>query len=146
MADTEPDPPLLPLAEAAAKTGRHPEALRAMARRGRLKTVRGNDGRLLVELPAGQEPAAAGERPAAAAAMTGQQPDLAGQVAELEAAMAELREELLAARLTAGRAEAERDAARAIAAAETAALRELVVELRAELAAARRPWWRRWLG
>lgn len=141
MTDREPDeadtPPRLSLVEAAARTGRKPEAIRAMVHRGRLKAVRGNDGRLLVELPA--DPAVAG-RPA------GQEPDEAGQVAALEAELAGLREALSRALLAAGRAEAERDAAKATAAAEVAALRELVAELKAMLAEARRPWWRRVFG
>jgi hypothetical protein len=156
--------PAVSLAEAARLTGRHPEALRALARRGRLVTRRGNDGRLLVELPAdlmpeqrpaksGQEPAAAGQRPA-------EWPDLAGQVADLETLVGELRDELMAAKLTIGRLEAERDAAKSLTAAEVAAvraevtakdmlieeLRTLLTGLRGELAEARKPWWRRLFG
>jgi hypothetical protein len=46
------DRPLVSLTEAAAATGRHPEALRGMLRRGRLTGVRGNDRKWLVRLPA----------------------------------------------------------------------------------------------
>jgi hypothetical protein len=47
----------------------------------------------------------------------------------------QLREELMESKIEAARAEE-----------RAAALRELVDELRAELAAARRPWWRRLIG
>src|SRR3954454_2794454 len=44
--------PLMSLAEAAAATGRKPEAIRAMVRSGRLRARRGNDGKLLIAIPA----------------------------------------------------------------------------------------------
>ena len=58
----------------------------------------------------------------------------------------ELREELQEARLALAVAVAERHAADEIRKAEVAALRELADRLTAELAAARRPWWRKLLG
>ena len=54
VADQQPDiagpSPLISLAEVARLTGRHPEALRALVRRGRLTAPRGNNGRLLLRL------------------------------------------------------------------------------------------------
>ena len=46
-----PEPPKLPLAEAAVRLGKTTEAVRSMVRRGRLSAVRGNDGWLLVAVP-----------------------------------------------------------------------------------------------
>ena len=154
MADQQPDAadpsPLISLAEAARRTGRHPEALRALVRRGRPTARRGNDGRLLLrldDLPADlPEPAATGQWP-------GERPDLAWQLADLETLVGELRDELLGAKLGIGRLEAERDTASALGEArvatvraEVAAKEELIAELRAMLADARRPWWRRLMG
>ena len=53
-----PAEPFVTLAEASAATGRPAEAIRAMIRRGRLKSLKGNDGRTLVAIPAAmrQEP------------------------------------------------------------------------------------------
>ena len=49
---------MLPLAEAARRLGKSQDAVRSMIRRGRLTAVRGNDGRLLVPIPAGLQPVA----------------------------------------------------------------------------------------
>ena len=75
--------------------------------------------------------------------MTGSESTL---VADLLAEVGDLRE-LLA------RAQAERDAAESVALAQVeaakaqaAAMRELVDELKAQMAEARRPWWQRWRG
>jgi hypothetical protein len=64
-----------------------------------------------------------------------------------------LRRELEAARLALVRAEGERDTALAKADARVEAAERIIAELRtmldasrAELADARRPWWRRWVG
>ena len=128
--------PLVPLAEAAALAGRHPEALRGMLRRGRLEGVRGNDGRWLVRLPSDL--------------VAGQQPADAQAAAGLLEEVAELREEVAGLRLALGRAEADRDAARTVAAAETSLLRDALgrEQARADrlehvLIDLRRPWWRR---
>lgn len=51
MPEYDQEPPRLPLAEAATCLGRSVDAVRAMIRRGKLATVRGNDGRLLVSVP-----------------------------------------------------------------------------------------------
>src|SRR5690242_15710007 len=50
--DGQPEEPRVTLAEAAAMTGRPPEAIRAMIRRGKLRAIKGNDGRTLVTIPA----------------------------------------------------------------------------------------------
>src|SRR3954470_24156468 len=47
----EAEGPWLTLSEAAARSGRHIDALRAMARRGKLERRRGNAGQWLVRLP-----------------------------------------------------------------------------------------------
>lgn len=120
MAD---DLPWLGLSEAAAVTGLAREAVRARARRGLIPSRKGNDGRIVVQIPAGL----------AAEAGQGE----AGLLAELTAEVADLREAL-------ARAVAERDAAMAVRMAEVAAKVELIEELRAMLADARRPWWQRW--
>jgi multidrug resistance efflux pump len=135
--DDVSDPrPLVSLAEAAAATGRHPEALRGMVRRGRLTAVRGNDGRLLVRLPADLT--------------AGQQPAETRLEAGLLDEMAEVREEAAGLRTALARAEAERDAAKAVAAAETTMLREALEREHARVdrleEALRRPWWRRLVG
>jgi hypothetical protein len=145
MADptSEPtEPPMIPLAEAATRTGRHPEALRSMIRRGQLAARRDNRRGWLVALP---QPAEQPDGPAADQDMAG----LGDALAELREEVAGLREAL--ARSEAGRdtaaalARAEGEARTAKAEAEVAAQRELVTELRAVLADARRPFWRRWL-
>jgi hypothetical protein len=51
MSEQGDEPPRLPLADAATKLGKSQEAVRAMIRRGKLATIRGNDGRLLVTVP-----------------------------------------------------------------------------------------------
>jgi hypothetical protein len=140
--------PWLTLSEAAARSGRHIGALRSLVRRGRLPARKGNGGQWLVQLP--DDPVA--EPDAASGSPIGLAGGLANgeAVAELMAEVAELRE-LLA------RTEVEREAARAVATAEVKAAREIsaaevaakdqvLAELKAMLAEARRPWWRRWVG
>jgi hypothetical protein len=60
MTGHDQEPPMVSMAEAARRVGKSQDAIRAMARRGRLAAVRGNDGRLLVPVPA--ELAAVGDR------------------------------------------------------------------------------------
>ena len=146
--------PLMTLAEAAAELGRPKEALRAMIRRGKLKAVRGNSGQYLVELPSdrGQLPGhpmrgrAAIREEAAAKATAAHDQAAAARAAELEEVVEEWRAAAEEVRLAAAVAAAERDAAKAAATAESAGLREMIAELRAQLADARRPWWRRLVG
>jgi hypothetical protein len=72
------------------------------------------------------------------------------QVADLRVELARAQEQVAAARAVAvadvATAEARSAAQEAAAQAMEAALRELVDELKAQLAEARRPWWRRWFG
>lgn len=130
--------PWLGLTEAARVTGLDREAIRSRVRRGQVPSRRNNRGELLVQLPADLlaevDRPATGELTALRAALT----DLTAEVADLRAALA--------------RAEAEREAARAVAVADVATARAeieakdiVIAELRAMLAEARRPWWRRLL-
>jgi hypothetical protein len=159
---------MLPLAVAAAMTGRPAEALRSMARRGKIQSAKGNHGRMLVEVPtwlsAGQPAIAGRSQPVIAEPSR----DSAGRMTELELTLTELQAELAETRTALAVAQADRDAARAIAAAEVEAAKrmagaEITAAQRiaeAEIAAAkaeaqakdlliaelRRPWWRRLLG
>ena len=144
MADEEP---WLSLSEAAQRSGLAREAIRAKARRGHIPARKGNNGQILVQLPAVLL-AGSGRGEA------GAQADL---LADLLAEVAERREQV-------ARTEAERDAAESVAEAqveaartaamarveaaklEVAAVRELADRLTRELVEARRPWWRRLLG
>jgi hypothetical protein len=126
--------PWISLSEAAERTGRHIDALRSLVRRKRIPARKGNGGQWLVQLPA--EPLT----------QTDKVTDLGNDevVAGLMAEMTELREAL-------ARAEAKAQAARDIAGARVAAVRaevdakdQVITELKAMLAEARRPWWRRW--
>src|SRR3954451_6293352 len=47
-----PVAPLMTLSEAAIATGRQPESIRTLIRRGKIRARKGNDGRWLVEVPA----------------------------------------------------------------------------------------------
>jgi hypothetical protein len=143
MADQVIEPPWLTLAEAAAHTGRHIDALRTMARRGKLERRKGNAGQWLVRLPSDD------------LARSDRRNDLRHDN-DLTEVVAELREEVTELRVALARAEAGHDAALAQARtegdarvakaeAEAAAQRELGMELRKLLDDARRPWWRRWL-
>ena len=139
--------PWLTLTEAAQRSGIPREAIRARARRGLIPSRKDNRRQTVVQLPidllagAGQGTARA-ESEGLAGLPTG--------MADLMAEVAELREQL-------ARAESMVEAAKAVAKAEVAmaeargeaqvaALRELVEELKLQLAEARRPWWRRWFG
>lgn len=139
--------PWLTLGEAAQRSGVHKEALRARAKRGHLPHRRGNSGQVLVQLPRElldvAQVAAQGDAQASAHAQVEQLVDV---VRDLEQEMGELKERL-------ARTEAERDAARVVAEAETKLLREVLEReqaradgLAAELREHRRPWWRRWSG
>jgi hypothetical protein len=137
----------LPLHNAAIKLGKSSDAVRSMIRRGRLSTRKANDGRLLVAVPtANDQPGGGLTRADDGRATVFSQADDGQTTAELQHEITEIRERL-------ARAEERAEAARAIAAADVAtakaeavALRELVDELKAQLADARRPWWRRWFG
>jgi hypothetical protein len=123
------EPPWLSLSEAADRSGLHRDAIRSRARRGLIPSRRDNRGQWLVQLPAD------------ALARGDQVNDH-----DLTTALADLHEEIADLRVAIARAEADRDAAKAVAVAEAAAKDALVVELRKLLDDARRPWWRRWVG
>jgi DNA-binding Lrp family transcriptional regulator len=121
---------LLPLAEAAPRLGLHPSALRSRIRRGLVTAKKGNDKRILVEVPANA-------RPIHDETVASPEHDLAAEVDEL-------RRELDVERLARVRAEGERDTAVATAAAKVEAAERLITELRKLLDDACRPWWQRW--
>jgi hypothetical protein len=148
-------PSKLPLLEAAQRMGKSTEAVRALIRRGRIEAVRGNDGRLLVAVPSELVPSDDRSSP-------NDRPDsdqLARVLAEREEALAEadqLRERAHEAELAAASAKAELkvrleqlDGLKAELAVRREQLDALSAEaatIRAELAEARRPWWRRLIG
>jgi hypothetical protein len=162
--DSHPTQPVVTLAEAAAMTGRPAEAIRAMIRRGKLKALKGNDGRTLVAIPAEmiQPPGHPGHGQGGhlangAAAEDGQASNSAtaedSRVAGLAMAVEEWRAAAEEARLTAAVAAARLASAErahlaevATAAAKVETAERLITELQKMLAEARRPWWRRWLG
>jgi hypothetical protein len=130
----------LTLSEAAERSGLHREALRARAKRKQLPSQRNNLGQVLVMLPPDLLSPAQG---AAQGAAQGQVEQLVELVRDLEQELAEAR---ASAQADLAKAVAERDAAREVAEARVAAAERVVTELRALLAEARRPWWRRWIG
>ena len=69
--------------------------------------------------------------------------DLTGLVSDLRIELKSTSDALSDARVSQAKAEGERDTAKAVAAAELAGRDALLEQLRAELAEARRPWWRR---
>jgi DNA-binding Lrp family transcriptional regulator len=129
----------LPLAEAASRLGLHPSALRSRIRRGQVTAKRGNDKRLLVEVMANVQPR--------------HEEAMASPDDELAAEIDQLRSQLESAHLAVARAEGARDTAVATSTAKVDAAERIITELRAmldiakaELADARRPWWRRLVG
>src|SRR3954471_10339291 len=140
----EAERPWLTLSEAAARSGRHIDALRAMALRGKLERRRGNAGQWLVRLPESLPQDDSGNAHA--------------NDSGLAEVVAELREEAAELRVALARAETQAEAAKAVAAAEVEAMRRqtaaeiaardaVTAELRARadrleaaLAEARRPW------
>ena len=127
----------LPLLEAAMRLGKSTDAVRSMIRRDRMPTRKGNDGRLLIGVPAVAGQTANGP------------PTLIDQVsdgrttAELRLTIEELRDELMETRERLAGTKAALEAAVAIRKAEVGAVRELADRLTTELAELRRPWWRR---
>lgn len=155
------------LTEAARLTGLSVDALRQRAKRGKLETVKGNDGLIRVRLTAADlNPARLDndQSPDSRPRDGDQTPGM------LQAALTSLQEELASARARAGQAEAviaelrerldrieqereairqEREDARVKAAlieGEARGLREALAESREALTEARRPWWRKALG
>jgi hypothetical protein len=133
--------PWLSLTEAARLTGLDREAIRSRARRGLVPSRKNNRGELVVQVPAdlltdpdrGVTGPSAEEMTALRAAMT----DLVAEVTELRVELAEAKAEVRAAQAVAV-------ADVATARAEIEAKDMVIVELRALLAEARKPWWRRW--
>jgi hypothetical protein len=130
--DTDQPAAWLPLAEAANRLGVTVDSLRKKASRGLVEHRKGNDGRVMV-LVGGET---------TASQWLADPDELAEARAETERwrALAEQRGIDLA------RAEERATAAERVAAAESAAKDQLIDELKAMLAEARRPWWRRWIG
>jgi hypothetical protein len=170
-AEDRPVGPLLTLTEASIVTGRPPEAIRTMIRRHKLAALKGNDGKWLVEIPVdmkrpvGQDHGQAASRDNAPnrVAKHGQNgvdrsvnlivEQATTRLTELEAVASELRLDAEHWRdraeqeaLARARAEGKLEAFERAHAAEISAKDALVVELRALLDDARRPWWRRWVG
>ena len=113
MTDTATDErPWLSLTEAAELTGLDREALRSRARRGLVPNRKGNRGQLLVQVPADLA--------------NGHDRDDDHDLTGLRAAMTDLVAEVGELRVALARAEADRDAAKAIATAELAAKDTLV--------------------
>jgi hypothetical protein len=137
--DDDQTPAWLPLAEAAHRLGITVDALRKRARRGLVEVRKGNDGRINV-LVTGQ--------PAA-----GQEPDNLDEVLDLRAEVERWRSLAEERGLALARAEAQVEAARAVAVADVATARaeveaaeRIVADLKAQVAWHRLPWWRRLLG
>jgi hypothetical protein len=126
------EPPAVSVAEAAKRLGKTVDAVRSLARRGRLKARRGNDGKLLIMLAPGDEAAAADEM--------GDGHDEA--MAVIRDQLEDTRDQLEHWRQSAEEARV----AQARAEERAEAQRELVGELHKLLDDARRPWWRKWVG
>jgi hypothetical protein len=92
----------LTLVEASRLTGRHPDTLRVMIRKGRLEARKGNAGNWLVQLPTRMQPGSHPERPDHRPDDHPDGPDAHPEHPDV----ALLREELLDARVAAARAEA----------------------------------------
>lgn len=153
MTDEADRPPLVTVAEAALMTGLTEEGVRSRIRRGQLRAVRGNDKRLLVEVPVGFDQSLTDHEQAVTDVLTGR--DLF--IATLEDELTDLRTKLNSANLKAERAEAQLEAVRTGYERELTAVRtaaeaqekvraELVDELKKLLDRSERPWWRRIIG
>ena len=122
--------------EAAARLGIRPAALRTRIARGQHPHRKDNRGRLLVPV-------------SAALALPSSDEDGHRQNEEVERLrqrVEDLTASLHDVQLTLAKAEAATEIVKVKAEAEVTAQRELVAELRAMLAEARRPFWRRWVG
>src|SRR3712207_9519109 len=114
MAESDPEQDSwVPLVKAARRLGRHPDGLRAMIRRGRLKGRKGNSGQWLVQVPAG-----------VAESHPDDDSDPAGELAAL-------REELAESRVAAARAQAALDSVLAGHERERDSLNAVIFDLRA---------------
>jgi excisionase family DNA binding protein len=137
----------LPVDEAAKLLGISPDAVRKRIKRGRLEARPGNDGLLRVLIPSD----ALSDKDGTPSDITGHVQDILGHARDAE--LEQLRAAVLALTERAAGAEGKLMKAEEV----TATLRELVDELKAQLARERgrrreiearlaRPWWRRWLG
>ena len=137
----------LTLDELASRTGRKATGLRTWAQRrrreGRHAWRKSNAGQWTVQVSA--ELLAELERGADEGASLGDE-GVSDALDEARAEVAHLREALSEARVSQAKAEGKLEALERAHAAELAAVRELVTELRTMLAEARRPWWRRVVG
>jgi hypothetical protein len=154
--DTGPEAEWLNMTRAAHRLGWPRERRRGHVRRGRLQTMRGNNGELLVRMtpellaqaapgpPHGTtSPAVNGQPPWTAhgtAYGTEEADDLRDRLAQVEADRDRWRQTAEERGMALARAEGEAGALRDSRDRE----RDLVRELRQELLDARRPWWRRW--
>jgi hypothetical protein len=116
MSDTETQLPWLSISEAAERSGRKIDAMRALVRRGRVPRRKGNNGAWLVQLPE---------------ALT--QPDQDGALdaasdSDLDAELSLLREQVTELRLTLTRTEGELTTVRSVAEAKAAASERLLAE------------------
>src|SRR5689334_7017265 len=140
----------LTYAELGERLGITPDGARLRAKRmerqGRWRIGPGNDGRSRVRLPADDLPEYAPERIPDHPEGRPNAAELVNEIVELRAYVADLTEANAAARLEAAVARGERDAAVAAATAKVDAAERVIAELRAMLAEARRPFWRRWWG
>jgi hypothetical protein len=125
--------PYVTLAEAGRISGKHPDAIRALIRRGRLQGRKSNTGHWLVQIPAGWM----------AESEPGDDVDTPG----LHRTITELHQEVAGLRERCGRAESGLDSERTERARERAMLESVVGDLRAdrdrlaaELALARKGW------
>jgi hypothetical protein len=129
--------PWLTLTEAAALSGRHIDALRAMARRGRIDRRKNNAGQWVVRLPESWPQAGVADALGNLSGANSADPSgiAQGDASGAADALAELREEVAELRVALARAEAkaeaitavaksEVEAAKRVAAAEVEAMRE----------------------
>src|SRR3954464_12666465 len=120
------DSPWLTISEAAERTGKKIDAMRALVRRGRLPRKKGNRGEWLVQLP---------ETPAQVALDPALDSDLDQALdSDLDSELASLREQVTELRLALARAEGELATTRAVAEANAAAADRLLAEREATIA------------
>jgi hypothetical protein len=138
------------------RLGISPDSARTKAKRRGWRVILDNQGLARVHVPPSELPDEPPERPARTEHDGGAAEGERGVLGVLSAELARALEDARGAharadaahaseveiRVTLARTEAERDAAREALARE----RELIIEIRRELADARRPWWRRWMG
>jgi hypothetical protein len=126
MSYTGDDGPWLTISEAAERTGKKIDAMRALVRRGRLPRKKGNRGEWLVQLP---------ETLTQAALDAASDSDLDPVLdSDLGSELTALREQVTELRLTLARAEGELATARAVAEANAAAADRLLGEREATIA------------